>query len=228
MEHEKENSDAPIVTGDGSHTLLHTELRQHYHSLQGSVQESIHIFINLGLKPVFEANPGREVRVFEMGFGTGLNALLTWHLADEREHAVSYTGIEAYPISMAQSEALNYNIVLGKDGLQTLHSVEWGTDFLSLSAFFRFRKYHVFLEDYVADDVRYDCVYFDAFAPSSQPELWTEEVFRRLASMIIPGGFLVTYSSKGSVRRALEAAGFEVEKHPGPGRKREVIRAVRK
>lgn len=215
-----------IVTGDGSHTLLHSTLKQHYHSLQGSLAESEHIFMSLGLKPKLEADGDVPVSIFEMGFGTGLNALLSWKLADETGKVVAYTGIEAYPVQAEQRSRLNYEALTGKRGLELLHETAWGEGFAALSDFFLFRKAVVFLEDYQPDGL-FDVIYFDAFSPESQPELWSVEVFRKMASILKVGGYLVTYSSKGAIRRAMAEAGFEVEKHPGPGRKREVVRAIK-
>ncbi len=213
------------MTGDGSHTLFHPVLKEHYHSLEGSLQESEHIYIGLGLLPKSET-AGGELKVFEMGFGTGLNALLTWRTADRLKRAVAYTGIEAYPVGREQAELLNYGDLAGADALETLHRSEWGRREV-LSPYFSFKKINTFLEEYSGDE-KYDVVYFDAFSPGSQPELWTPEIFKKVGEMTSEGAYLVTYSSKGSVRRALAEAGFTVEKHPGPGRKREVIRAVRK
>lgn len=215
----------PLLTADGSHTLLHPILKEYYHSLQGSLQESIHIFINLGLKPLLEtASEGTAIRIFEMGFGSGLNALLSWKLADELQKKVEYTGIEAYPITLEASKLLNYEQLTGKEGLSTLHNTPWG-EARTLSPYFTFQKIECFFEDYRGEG-RYHVIFFDAFAPEAQPELWTSEIFHRLGNRMIEGGYLVTYSSKGSVRRALKEAGFTVEKHPGPGRKREVVRAI--
>lgn len=217
----------PVVTGDGSHTLFHPVLKEHYHSLEGSLQESGHIYLGLGLLPWLAASPaGRPVRVFEMGFGTGLNALLSWKAAEESGKPVLYTGIEAYPVGPQQSELLNYGEFLQKIDLSVLHTCPWG-ERLTLSPCFSFKKVKGFLQDYT-DEGGYDVVYFDAFSPDTQPELWTPLIFSKIAQMMTENGYLVTYSSKGSVRRALAEAGFTVEKHPGPGRKREVIRAIRK
>lgn len=223
----KEAYAQPVMTGDGSHTLYHPVLKEHYHSLEGSLQESEHIYIGLGLLPKLELLPeDGELKVFEMGFGTGLNALLTWRSADRLNRAVAYTGIEAYPVDPGQAGMLNYGDLLQADALELLHRSEWGRRD-PLSPYFSFKKVNGFLQEYSGEE-KYDVVYFDAFSPGSQPELWTPEIFKRLGEMMSEGAYLVTYSSKGSVRRALTGAGFAVEKHPGPGRKREVIRAVRK
>ncbi len=216
----------PVPTADGSHTLLHPVLNEHYHSRHGAIQESEHIFIDLGLRPKLTGSEGRAVRVFEMGFGTGLNALLTWKLADHLGSVVHYTGLEAYPVEPAAQRLLNYDTLVRKQGFDLLHACSWEEQH-QLSAFFSFTKHEGFLHRYQADSA-YDLVYYDAFSPGAQPELWTVEIFERISEMMTAGAFLVTYSSKGSVRRALAAAGFSVEKHPGPKWKREVIRAVRK
>lgn len=217
----------PVMTGDGSHTLYHPVLKEHYHSLEGSLQESEHIYIGLGLLPKLELPVADKVlKVFEMGFGTGLNALLTWRMADRLERKIAYTGIEAYPVDPEQAGLLNYGNLLQADALEKLHKSGWGHREV-LSPYFSFKKVNGLLQEYAGEE-RYDVVYFDAFSPGSQPELWTPEIFRRVGGMMSEGAYLVTYSSKGSVRRALKEAGFAVEKHPGPGRKREVIRAIRK
>ncbi len=227
MKISKETYAQPVMTGDGSHTLYHPVLKEHYHSLQGSLQESEHIYICLGLLPKLEAlGEGEELKVFEMGFGTGLNALLTWRSADRLNRAVAYTGIEAYPVDPEQAGLLNYGNLLQAEALDVLHRSGWGHR-ESFSPYFSCKKVNGFLQEYSGEE-RYDVVYFDAFSPGSQPELWTPEIFRKLGGMMSEGAHLVTYSSKGSVRRALAEAGFVVEKHPGPGLKREVIRAVRK
>ena len=227
MKTAKEAHAQPVVTGDGSHTLYHPVLKEHYHSLEGSLQESEHIYIGLGLLPKLEApGEGGELKVFEMGFGTGLNALLTWRSADRLKRAVAYTGIEAYPVGAEQAGLLNYGNLMQAEAPELLHRSGWGCR-ESFSPYFSFKKVNGFLQEY-SDEEQYDVVYFDAFSPGSQPELWTPEIFGKLGEMMSEGAYLVTYSSKGSVRRALAEAGFAVEKHPGPGRKREVIRAVRK
>ncbi|HEV7349228.1 tRNA (5-methylaminomethyl-2-thiouridine)(34)-methyltransferase MnmD [Telluribacter sp.] len=214
-----------VYTADGSNSLYNAALDQHYHSMQGALQESLHVFINLGLKPALEPATS-PIRIFEMGFGTGLNALLAWQQADYFQRPVEYLGIEAYPVADEEAEGLNFDEITGKCGLAQLHQAPWATG-VRLSDHFTFRKEHTTMEGFTTDSV-FDVIFYDAFSPSAQPELWTEEVFARIAAMTRPGGRLVTYSAKGSVRRALDAVGFTVEKHPGPGRKREVVRAIRR
>lgn len=216
----------PYLTADGSHSLFAPRFNQHYHSKQGAVMESDHIFIKLGLQPVMASRSGQMISVFEMGLGTGLNALMTWKAADESEQHIHYTSIEAYPIPVKTAGLFNFEKEVGKIGLSALHESEWG-GLLQLSPFFTFCKHRIFLQDF-EPEVLFDVIYFDAFSPEAQPELWTEEIFRSMFRMLKPGGVLVTYSSKGIIRRAMQSAGFEVEKHPGPGYKREVVRAVKK
>jgi tRNA U34 5-methylaminomethyl-2-thiouridine-forming methyltransferase MnmC len=187
--------------------------------------ESRHIFINLGLLPAFEHKKD-PISVFEMGFGTGLNALLTWKIATEQNRKVEYTSIEAYPIPTELAELLNYEKEVQQEGLLSLHELASSQQQV-MSPHFTFQKELVFLQEYVPSRL-FDVIYFDAFSPEAQPELWTEDIFKAMYTMLVPNGILVTYSSKGVVRRALQSAGFTVEKHPGPGYKREVVRALKK
>lgn len=213
-----------ILTADGSHSLYNAALGQHYHSKQGALQESRHIFIQLGLVPALEA-ASSVVSIFEMGFGSGLNALLAWQQADLFQKKVHYVGIEAFPVTVEEGELLNFDTIIGKEGISQLHQTLWSTD-VQLSEYFSFRKEAVELQKFSTTET-FDVIFFDAFSPSVQPELWTEEVFSKIAEMTNENGALVTYCSKGTVRRALKAAGFEVHKYPGPGYKREVVKAVK-
>lgn len=205
-----------IVTDDGSHTL-EVMSGVTYHSRFGALQESQHIFIAAGLHAV-RANP---VRVFEMGFGTGLNALLT--LLDGRP--VHYETVETEPL--AQAQELNFCEVLGRPGcrpvFERIHTAEWDRPVEITPGFLLFKSRHD-IRDYILREPA-DLVYYDAFDPAAQPELWTEALFRSLFGQLAPGAVLVTYCCKGTVRRALQAAGFETEKLPGPLGKREFLRA---
>lgn len=213
-----------IITEDGSHSLFSAQFKQQYHSLQGALNESEHIYINLGLRPVLENAPG-PVSVFEMGFGTGLNAFLAWKLADQLQKQVFYTSVEAYPVSELEASQLNYEEATGENGFMRLHGAAWGKD-VAISPFFTLRKVKTTLQDFAADRF-FDVVFYDAFDPQAQPELWTTEIFGKIAAQTQPGAVLVTYSSKGIVKRALAAAGFAVERHKGPGRKTHVLKAIR-
>lgn len=213
-----------VLTRDGSHSLYAPQFDQHYHSLQGSIQESRHIYIELGLRPFLLEPSAEPVRVFEMGLGTGLNALLTWQLADLTPRPVFYEAVEAHPVSTDQWEQLNYDELTGHGGLGQLHQAAWGRP-IALSPHFTFTKHPSTLQAYLPPSEPFDLIYYDAFAPSVQPELWTEEIFHKIASFTRRGGRLVTYCTKGDVKRALRNAGFRVKRYPGPWGKREVLRA---
>lgn len=213
-----------VLTKDGSHTIAIPEKGVTYHSVHGAVQESIHVFIEAGLGAVLASLPGPEITVFEMGFGTGLNAFLTALVAEEQQQLISYTSVEAFPLAAEEASVLNYSDTLGSGALfRALHQCRWN-EAVSLNEFFTIRKVQTELA-FFSPSRPFDLVYYDAFAPSAQPELWTEDVFAKLYGMMNANGVLVTYCSKGDVRRALIAAGFTVEKVPGPPGKREMLRA---
>ncbi len=218
-----------VVTGDGSHTLLLPGLNEHYHSRHGAVAESRHVFVEAG----FEAALLRfqEIRILEVGFGTGLNALLTFIRAEEKGIKVHYTGIEPYPPDPELIAELNYPVCIGHDHApdwwQFIHATaRWNN--LSLSpAGISLLKWRGTMENFPGKGYAYNLIYFDAFAPAVQPALWEPYTFRKLAYMLEPEGILVTYSSKGEVRRAICDAGLRVEKLPGPAGKREMVRAFK-
>ncbi|GGH54813.1 hypothetical protein GCM10007423_61700 [Dyadobacter endophyticus] len=213
-----------IITEDGSHSLFSAQFKQQYHSLQGALMESEHIYINLGLKPVLE-NASGPVYVFEMGFGTGLNAFLAWKLADSLQKQVFYTSVEAYPVSLLEASQLNYEEASGATGFMQLHHAPWGAE-TAISPFFSLRKEQTTVQDFTSERF-FDVIFYDAFDPRAQPELWEKEIFAKIAAQTSQGGVLVTYSSKGIVKRALRAGGFIVERHKGPGRKTHVLKAIR-
>lgn len=212
------------LTEDGSHSLLNSQYNQHYHSVSGALKESRHIYMNLGLIPILEAAEV-PVRVFEMGFGTGLNAFLTWQAADQYQKSILYTGVEAFPVSMEEASQLNYEDITSFAGFLKLHESAWFENH-PLSENFTFRKERLMLHEFSTEEL-FDVVFYDAFDPKAQPELWTEEIFSKIAAQLRTGGVLVTYSSKGIVKRALAAAGFSVEKHKGPGKKWHVLKATK-
>ncbi|MGA0557184.1 tRNA (5-methylaminomethyl-2-thiouridine)(34)-methyltransferase MnmD [Larkinella sp. VNQ87] len=220
---EKKTESRIVLTADGSSSVYNSEFGQHYHSIFGALQESQRVFIELGLEAAFERFG--EISVFEMGFGTGLNALLTLREAEKTHHAVRYTAVEAYPLPLEEARQLNFDSLLETEHLNALHEAPWNQT-VPITRFFQLFKYEGRLQDFQTDE-RFHLVYFDAFAPEAQPELWTQAVFEQVADKMQPGGLLTTYCSKGYVRRNLQAAGFTVEKHPGPARKREVLRAIK-
>lgn len=214
-----------LLTGDGSHTVVNQAFGVTYHSVYGAIQESGRVFIDLGLRAALEGFPNEPLRVFEMGFGTGLNALLTAREAELCRRRVDYTAVEAYPMSPDDARQLNYDSLLGTSYLQTLHASPWNEP-VSIHPFFTLMKREGRLQEFRPTG-RFHLMYYDAFAPSAQPELWEPEVFAQLAEFLLPGGVLTTYCSKSYVQRNLRAAGLTVEKHPGPPHKREVLRAVK-
>jgi len=214
-----------ILTGDGSHTISMPELNVTYHSIHGAIQESKHVFIEAGLKSLILAEAA-QLNIFEMGFGTGLNALLTIIEAEKLQKDIHYETVEQFPLDSNETRSLNYCKQLDREDLQPLfgqlHSCEW-EKITNITANFCFKKSRSNLLSFETSET-FNLIYFDAFAPNAQPELWTKEIFEKMFAMLKPGGVLVTYCSKGDVRRAIQAAGFIVEKLPGPKGKREMIR----
>lgn len=216
-----------VATGDGSHTLYVAALDEHYHSVHGAVQESTHVFIENGLQ--LKLDQEGPIHIFEMGLGTGLNLLLTALNCGERP--VQYTAVEAYPVELFEAQVLNYPEVLedprADQLLERIHTTEWNVPF-PLKDRLSVRKLNSTLADMDMSRIApVDLIYYDAFAPDAQPELWTEEVFRKLYDMMAPGGILTTYCAKGAVKRAMKAAGFEVKALPGPPGKREMTHAIK-
>jgi tRNA U34 5-methylaminomethyl-2-thiouridine-forming methyltransferase MnmC len=216
----------PVITGDLSHTLFVPELNEHYHSVFGAISESKHIFIETGLDR--QVQDRSIIRILEIGFGTGLNALLTYYEALSKKIRIHFTAIEPFPLDRSVWEKLNYPEILKYPGasevFHKLHDCPWNATAL-VSDFFLLEKRMEKLESIVLSDSSIDLVYFDAFGPDVQPELWTEKVFKKICHIMDQDSVLVTYSSKGSVKRALLHSGFQVEKLPGPMGKREIIRA---
>jgi tRNA U34 5-methylaminomethyl-2-thiouridine-forming methyltransferase MnmC len=211
-----------ITTRDGSNTLFNRSLNATYHSVYGAVAESKHVFIQNGLRTQSERP---DINILEFGFGTGLNAFLAYLFALNLEKSVIYTGIEAFPIDIGVARKLDYPYYLAfpEEGDIFLRMHE--EDSFS-SGSFTFNKI-VSPTDILVGSV-YDCIFYDAFAPGAQPDLWDQSVFEVLFSITSKGGCLVTYCAQGDVRRRLIFAGYEVERISGPPGKREMLRAVRK
>ena len=212
-------------TADGSYTLYVPELDEHYHSVKGALTESQHIFIDMGLKHSTVPSP----RILEIGLGTGLNCFLTLLTAEETERNIHYTGIERYPLDMETISKLDYPSLIHK-GHETdyfaIHQTPWEKD-VELSPWFTLHKLEGDFTCYTFDK-GYDIIYFDAFAPEKQPEMWEQSLFDKLYHVLNEGGILTTYCAKGVVRRMLQTAGFKVERLPGPpGGKREILRATK-
>ncbi len=213
-----------IETADGSKTLYVPGLKEHYHSVNGAVQESRHVFIGAGLAYLKK----KEVRVFEMGFGTGLNALLSLEYAEQNGKKIDYETVEKYPVEPEILADLDYPSFLSLNAdfrayYEKIMESEWGRR-IDISPGFRLAKFEQSIDSFQFSSC-YDVVYYDAFAPAVQPELWTPERFEAIAEVINPGGIFVTYCAKGEVRRNLAKCGLETERLPGPPGKREMLRA---
>lgn len=208
------------MTADGSQTLFRSDINEHYHSVKGALAESRHVYLRTGWECV--AGNRQPVTVFEVGFGTGLNAALTAQLALEMKVPTVYYSVELFPLSVAQTEVLGYD-ELTSDYRSVIYA-EWNK-MARINPFFCLNKIEGDFKSIELPE-NIDVVYFDAFAPDKQPEMWTPELFSKLYSVITPGGVLVTYCAKGIVRRMLQKIGFEVERLPGPPcGKREILRA---
>lgn len=212
-----------VISDDGSSTLYTKRFGEHYHSTKGAVQESQHVFLNMG----WHALPSGldSVRILEMGFGTGLNALLT--LLQRSARTVRYCALEAYPLPESVLTQLNYvdqldDLAAGPAFL-ALHAAPWESS-QEIVPGFVLEKKKCLLQKFQPQEA-FELIYFDAFAPDTQPELWNETSLRRMYDWLAPEGIWVSYSAKGSVRRALIAAGLEVDRLPGPPGKREMLRA---
>lgn len=210
------------ITADGSPTISIPDMKVTYHSKHGAVQESLHVFINAGFNVVLEKFAKEEISIFEMGLGTGLNALLTMQAAQQQRRKVYYYAVEKFPLTKEEYKQMDYG---EKTGLMKLHEAEWEAN-VAHTNFFTLHKSQTGLAE-ANPERKFHLIYFDAFAPSAQPELWTKEIFELMLSILVDEGVLVTYCSKGDVRRAMLAAGFLVEKLQGPPGKREMLRAVK-
>jgi len=213
-----------VQTADGSNTLFSEEHNAHYHSLNGAVQESEHIFIKNGYN-YFSLD---EISILEIGFGTGLNAALTASMAVEQKCNTCYTGIDLYPLDMNILSKINYDAVLStpkSEAWKKITTTKWGVE-ERVNEFFLLNKVHCDLIEMSLQN-KYDIIYFDAFAPDDQPEMWTIDVFEKLYHANNNGGVLVTYCSKGIVKQTLRSVGYKVERMPGPPGKRHIIRATK-
>ncbi|MCC3151884.1 tRNA (5-methylaminomethyl-2-thiouridine)(34)-methyltransferase MnmD [Hymenobacter sp. BT770] len=220
------------LTHDGSATLYVPALDEQYHSRHGARQESEFVYIQAGLAPLLASGagqPGRPpVRLLEVGLGTGLNALLTLRSAQQAGVVVAYDALETLPLPAAVVAALapEWEAQPGEAGrwFRALHAAPWG-EAHPLAPEFCLTKLHRPLQEAALSTAHYDLIYFDAFAPEKQPELWEEAIFRQLYAAAAPGAVLVSYCAQGQFRRNLRAAGWLTEKLPGPPGKREMTRA---
>lgn len=215
-----------VITSDGSHSLYIKEMDEQYHSKHGAIAEAKKIFIEYGLE--YLANRKKELKVFEVGFGTGLNALLTLIYANSLRLKIYYDTIEKYPLKPEEINSLNFmkELHLNENLLSKMHSAPW-EEWVNIQEGFKLFKRQIDLLDLNMED-SYDLIYFDAFAPEKQAKMWSEEVFIKLYNSLNKHGVLVTYCVKGEIRRRLIEIGFKIEKLKGPiGGKREVLRAIK-
>ncbi|MDR1632940.1 MAG: tRNA (5-methylaminomethyl-2-thiouridine)(34)-methyltransferase MnmD [Dysgonamonadaceae bacterium] len=203
------------TTADGSPTLFLPEMDEHYHSVNGAIRESKHVYIEAGFKQCRKS----EIHVLEMGFGTGLNVLLTALEAENQKIKVFYTGLEKFPLPAEITDRLNYSET---SLFQAIHQAEWGKS-EPVTPYFHLKKIQTGFNDFNFPG-KYDIVYYDAFAPDKQPGVWSSELFDKIFSAMNPGGIITTYCAKGSIRRMMQQAGFTVERIPGPLGKREMLR----
>lgn len=215
-----------IITSDGSTTIHLPQWDEQYHSKFGAIQESYHVFIKNGLD-LFET--GSEISILEIGFGTGLNCFITFLEGRNNDLKIDYTGVEANPVKQDEVDRLNYVVELkaisDRKIFNEMHLFSWNKRNALSSSFILLKKKEFF--ENIKDTNRYNLIYFDAFGAQVQPELWTAGIFKKMYQALKLNGILVTYSSKGSVRRAMQEAGFEVEKLSGPPGKRHMLRAVK-
>jgi len=216
-----------FTTNDGSHTLQSDQFGVSYHSMHGAIRESNHVFLQNGLRMLTVLE--QKVRVLELGFGTGLNAFLTYLESVNRDLRVYYQAVEAYPVSIQLVHQLNYAQLLNASEFQkdflSLHQVDWDKN-LKPGDTFRFQKRQCMFQE-IEYSSEFDIVYYDAFGPSAQPELWNLDMMKRVHQALRKGGILVTYCAQGQFKRHLKELGFVVERLPGPPGKREMTRAIK-
>ncbi len=217
-----------VKTGDGSKTLYHEAVGEHYHSKHGAHQESIHVFLKSGLCFFLEKEQQAEASILEIGFGTGLNFLLTADYCQREGIGLTYTGIEAYPLALpllaesgydAYVDAATWNAFLANYEKALTQQQGLGEQlFLEIA--------HQKLMDFQTDQ-QFDVIYFDAFAEIHQPEMWTSEALAHVCQFLKPGGVFVTYAITGNLKRSMKSIGFSIEKAPGAPGKREMLRAIK-
>ncbi len=219
-----------ITTADGSKTIRLPELNEQYHSRHGAINEAKHVFIETGFNYVLGENTFNPLRVLEIGFGTGLNAFVTFLEAQKTNQKINYVGVEAYPVSINEAKLMEYPDALSEkektDIFDILHESSWEHPYEITSNFTLTKRKQFFVD--IEDQNSFDLIYFDAFGARVQPELWTTEIFKKMYNALCLNGVLVTYAAKGSVRRAMQEVGFDTERLPGPPGKREMLRATKR
>jgi tRNA U34 5-methylaminomethyl-2-thiouridine-forming methyltransferase MnmC len=214
-----------ITTADGSHSLYISSLDETYHSRHGALQESKYVFIEQGLKQLHLSS----LSILEVGFGTGLNALLTAQYALEHQVEIVYHSLETFPLEKQLMETIADDATIGAGNrllFLSLHEATWNQE-VRINPFFTLKKINSSLQLYSPLTEKYDLIYYDAFGPRAQPEMWHAELFQKIASFTKENGIFVTYCAKGQVRRDLIAAGFTMTRLPGPPGKREMMRGMK-
>ena len=214
-----------LTTNDGSTTIHLPEWDESYHSKHGAIQEAYHVFIKSGLS-LFE---GKSVSILEIGFGTGLNAFITYLESQKVNQTIDYVGVEAYPVFVEEALQMNYvselNASNEKDVFDKMHQISWEEKH-TISSNFSLTKRKQFFQD-ITDENAFELIYFDAFGFRVQPELWSLEIFKKMYAALKPNGVLVTYACRSSIKNAMLECGFKVEKLPGAPGKREMLRAIK-
>lgn len=228
MEEKDSNPISFLVTDDNSHTLFSERFKATYHSTRGAMSESKHVFIQNGLQYVREQFQAKEISILEIGFGTGLNAFMTYLFAEEHALKINYQSVEAYPVPLAEASQLNYtNDFSGQEKVvfSQLHLQEWNR-VGQISDSFSLTKHLCLLEEFTSHQ-KFDVIYFDAFSPSEQPELWTEVIFKKMYGLLSVNGVLVTYCAQGQMKRTMKKVGFNLQTLPGALGKREMTRGLK-
>ena len=215
-------------TADGSNTLFNESIGEHYHSKHGALQESKHVFIDAGLKKAISDFPDQEITLLEVGFGTGLNFLLSADYCTAKKVSLKYTSLEAFPLRSEELESTGYQNYVPQEiwkGVIDNYGKALQQE-VSIVPSQRLRIIHTYLHRYEGTQL-FDLIYFDAFSVQHQPEMWTDEIIAHTCSFLKPGGIFVTYAITGKLKRALKSNGFTIEKLPGAPGKREMLRAVK-
>ena len=210
-----------ILTDDGSNTIFNNDINESYHSKHGAINESQHIFINYGLQYICK----KEIKIFEVGFGTGLNALLSFLYSKNKKIRIDYQTVDKFPLEKADYSTLNFSEQLNikKNIFTNLHKSKWESK-SEISDLFSITKYAKDLNNF-NHKYYYDIIYFDAFSPEKQPDLWTEKNFKKLYDNLNYNGILITYCAKGLIKRTLKKVGFQIYSFSGPKGKREITQA---
>ena len=210
-----------VITNDGSHSIFNPEINECYHSKHGAIVEAEHVFIRNGFSTVNKP----YLNILEIGFGTGLNTLLTSQKAIQKEITVDYQTIELYPVIEDNYSKLNFTDLIGieQNELLKLHTTQWEKK-CKINEFFSLTKFKTDLENYTSES-KFDIIYFDAFSPEKQPELWTNTIFMKMHNYLKEDGFLVTYCAKGIVKRTMKSVGFKIIVLDGPPGKRQMTKA---